>query len=128
MPYPPKGDPVRAALEHLTDLTDLLGLGGVAPGRHGGVRLDLSAGQAHGLADVLLTGCLARQLALSPDTPVWCTRLEGVGTVVRIVRHEVTLRSVETGERWDVQLSDIRPATLAEIRAADMPRAAARAQ
>lgn len=102
-----------------------MGLGGPSP-QHHGVRLDLGAAEAHRLADVLLTGVLARQLRLTPDTPVWCTRNDGVGAVARIVRHEVTLRSVASGERWDVQLSDIRPATLAEIRTADLPPVAAR--
>jgi hypothetical protein len=115
-------DTAREARDYLGDLTDLLGLTGPVSGPLG-VRFDITPGEARQLADVLLSGVLARQLRLTPDAPVWCTRHDGVAAVVRIARHEVTLRSVEYGDRWDVMLSEIRTATLAEIRAADMPPA-----
>lgn len=115
-------DKIRAARDYLADLTDLLGLAGPVRGPLG-IRVDITPGETHQLADVLLSGVLARQLRLTPDAPVWSTRHEGVGTIVRIARHEVTLRSLETGHRWDVTLAEIRTATLAEIRAADLPPA-----
>jgi hypothetical protein len=113
----------REARDHLGDLTALLGISGPRTDHLGGVVLHLTPAETHRLADALLNGLLARQFGLTPDAPVWCTRHDGVGSVVRVVRHEVTLRSLESGERWDVHLSDIRPATTAEVRAAEMPPA-----
>jgi hypothetical protein len=120
--YPPKNSAAREALEHLADLTSLLGIASPHSGRVA-VQLHLSPDEAHRLSAVLLSGLLTREFALTPDAPVWCARHDGVGAIVRIVRHEVTLRALDSGERWDVHLSDIRPATVAEIRAADMPPA-----
>lgn len=125
MATPPTADRARAARDYLTDLTDLLGIASPRPCPPG-VQLTLSAAETHRLADLLLSGVLARQMRLTPDAAVWCTRYDGVGAVVRIARHEVTLRSVASGQRWDAQLSEIRPATLAEIRAADLPSAGGR--
>ncbi|MBB1256750.1 hypothetical protein H3146_25890 [Streptomyces sp. OF3] len=120
----------REARDRLRDLFDLVGVTGtvvLVPGGGGRPLVGLPSAvvpeEAVELADVVLCGVLARWFVSGPDVPLWSRRHDGVGAVVRCRGHEVTMRSVATGERWDAHVSELRPPTMAEVRQADLPAA-----